>query len=135
MTSECKKETCTCNDELLEEIEVKITDSLLLNTIYELNNTYKALTLENNSLILLKQKINIKRQELYLRTDFKELKLSNEKQRNSYVENELKSLLDEQVQLEININNLKSVYDEIKAILNVYKMIYNRETEFKGLKI
>lgn len=134
METKCK-ETCTCNDELLEEIEVKITDSLLLNTIYELNNTYKALTLENNSLILLKQKINIKRQELYLRTDFKELKLSNEKQRNSYVENELKSLLDEQVQLEININNLKSVYDEIKATLNVYKMIYNRETEFKGLKI
>ena len=118
-----------------EGIEVKITSKTLVELGDEINLSRNRLILEQNKLLKLQMDIEIKKHEIYLKTNFNELKLKNETGRKIYIENECKDLFKEKVMVQQNINTIKDRVESCKTLLGVYKLIYNRETEFKGLKL
>ena len=131
METKCKEINCNCKN----NIEVKITSKTLVDLADDINLSRKRLIVEQNNLIGLQRDIEIKKHEIYLNTNFNELKLKTETSRKNYIENECKDLFREKVIVQQNINNIKERLESCKTLLSVYKMIYNRETEFKGLKI
>lgn len=99
-----------------------IGDNMKIETIFELNE--KQLLIEKEKLLktLRKEKIKLvkmecenkhKERKLYLETDFANLKLTNDKLRNSFVQNKL-----EKSEYEIKIHKifLKEIEDNIKLI-------------------
>lgn len=137
MKNKGKEIDCNCKNEnnLLENIAIKITSKTLVELADEINLSRNRLILEQNKLLKLQADIEIKKHEIYLNTNFNELKLKNETGRKIYIENECKDLFKEKIIIQQNINTIKDRVESCKTLLGVYKLIYNRETEFKGLKL
>ncbi len=79
-----------------------------------------------NDYISLKLQYTQKSNELLLNTDFKELKLTNEKMRNAFIEENLSTL---KMELEISKANVASIKRDIDVIndeIKLYELLHVR---------
>lgn len=120
-----------------EVVSVQVTDLALYEFVEYLEDLLKEIYSVEFRLLEKKTEYEMKENNLQLNTDWKEVLTggNNKETRTAYIYDKLHVLRDEIKELELDLKYKNKRYELEDKKYTALKMIHNRETSFKGLKI